>query len=558
MKSILKNKKGITLVSMVVTIILLLILAGVSIRTLGGENGLITKTKMAKEENRKAEYKEKLTISKTEAIIEKGGQDITLDEYIEQIKADKIEGIKSIEKITNEKASVITKEGYIFIITVNTIEYYENENTLPEMNIKDANIEFTFNANTWTNGNVEVTVSKKEDKYTLQLSKDTEKWTTTNKMIFEENGEIYARLIDELGRTSDIASRKITKIDKEKPVITELTPSTNSVRIKATDDLSGIVGYSVTTTNTEPAKFTECESTKELDVTAENLKQGTTYYVWVKDAAENVSKGKETSTGREKFEIKYDGNGGETLSEKQTKYYDIDITLSTTIPTKVGYHFLGWSTDKTSQTAQYKAGDTFKLNGNITVYAVWEKHNFSNNDGICTICNYDARIEATGQTTMNNNWSFSSMVALSTGWNTDNGLLYVSCVANYVPGVSIGDHSLGGNVGMIIYNNKIDLTNVSKIVMNSTLWSNHSSTTTYASLGISSTNSSSAYNDYYSFDKSTTVSNNGKDQNDYCLTLDVSDYTGSYYIKVTTRHELKDNTAFTSHNYIKNIYLEYK
>ena len=126
MKNILKNKKGITLVSLVVTIILLLILAGVSIRTLGGENGLITKTKIAKEENLKSEYKEKLTIAKTEAIVEKGGQDITLDEYIEQIKADKIEGIKSIEKITNEKASVITKEGYIFIITVNSIEYYEN------------------------------------------------------------------------------------------------------------------------------------------------------------------------------------------------------------------------------------------------------------------------------------------------------------------------------------------------------------------------------------------------------------------------------------------------
>ena len=49
MKTVLKNKKGITLVSMVVTIILLLILAGVSIRTLSGENGLIERTQIAKE-----------------------------------------------------------------------------------------------------------------------------------------------------------------------------------------------------------------------------------------------------------------------------------------------------------------------------------------------------------------------------------------------------------------------------------------------------------------------------------------------------------------------------
>ena len=105
----LKEKRGITLVVLVVTIVILLILSGVSIRTLSGESGLITKTKIAKEENQKAKYKESLLLAKTEAIAEKGGQEITLDEYIEQIKADKIEGIKSIEKIINDKASVITK-----------------------------------------------------------------------------------------------------------------------------------------------------------------------------------------------------------------------------------------------------------------------------------------------------------------------------------------------------------------------------------------------------------------------------------------------------------------
>ena len=361
MQNILRDKKGITLVSMVITIILLLILAGVSIRTLGGENGLITKTKIAKEENLKSEYKEKLTIAKTEAIAEKSGQDITLDEYIEQIKADKIEGIKSIEKITNDKASVITKEGYIFIITVNTIEYYENENTLPEMNIKDANIEFVFEPNTWTNKKVEVTVSKKENKYTLQLSKDAEKWATTNKITFEENGEIYARLIDELGRTSDVASRKITKIDKEKPVVTEAISNTNSVKIKATDDAAGIIGYAVTTTNTEPTEFTECESTTELDTTVENLKQGTTYYTWVKDAAENVSESKETSTGSVTG-LTISGNTNNwstnktiTITAGNSNYSQIRYTTDGTIPT---------STTGITYTVP------FKITSNCTIIAV--------------------------------------------------------------------------------------------------------------------------------------------------------------------------------------------
>lgn len=41
----MKNQKGITLIALVITIIVLLILAGVSIAMLTGENGLLSKTK---------------------------------------------------------------------------------------------------------------------------------------------------------------------------------------------------------------------------------------------------------------------------------------------------------------------------------------------------------------------------------------------------------------------------------------------------------------------------------------------------------------------------------
>ena len=45
----MREKSGITLVSLVITIIVLLILAGISINTLVGDNGMITKAKEAKE-----------------------------------------------------------------------------------------------------------------------------------------------------------------------------------------------------------------------------------------------------------------------------------------------------------------------------------------------------------------------------------------------------------------------------------------------------------------------------------------------------------------------------
>lgn len=53
-KTKLKNNQGITLVALVVTIVVLLILAGVSINLVIGNNGLITKAQEAKEKTQQA------------------------------------------------------------------------------------------------------------------------------------------------------------------------------------------------------------------------------------------------------------------------------------------------------------------------------------------------------------------------------------------------------------------------------------------------------------------------------------------------------------------------
>ena len=57
-KNELKNKKGITLIALVITIIVLLILAGVTIATLTGPNGIITRANEAKEATEQAKQDE--------------------------------------------------------------------------------------------------------------------------------------------------------------------------------------------------------------------------------------------------------------------------------------------------------------------------------------------------------------------------------------------------------------------------------------------------------------------------------------------------------------------
>ena len=54
----LKLNDGITLIALVITIIVLLILAGITISMLTGENGILTKVKEAKEKTKQAEQEE--------------------------------------------------------------------------------------------------------------------------------------------------------------------------------------------------------------------------------------------------------------------------------------------------------------------------------------------------------------------------------------------------------------------------------------------------------------------------------------------------------------------
>ncbi len=64
------GKKGITLISLVVTIIVLLILAGVTIATLTGDNGILTRATEAKNKTEEAQEKESLELAVTSSQME--------------------------------------------------------------------------------------------------------------------------------------------------------------------------------------------------------------------------------------------------------------------------------------------------------------------------------------------------------------------------------------------------------------------------------------------------------------------------------------------------------
>ncbi|MCI8384476.1 MAG: type II secretion system protein [Clostridia bacterium] len=100
-----KNNKGITLIALVITIIVLLILAGVSIATLTGENGILNKSTSAKQDKEQQEGKELIKLAINEMMIEKKekGENLTIDfigDHIhEKLKIDKEDVTKNGEPV---------------------------------------------------------------------------------------------------------------------------------------------------------------------------------------------------------------------------------------------------------------------------------------------------------------------------------------------------------------------------------------------------------------------------------------------------------------------------
>lgn len=84
-----KTSKGITLIALVITIIVLLILAAVSIATLTGENGILSKANTAKTETEKAGAKEKVQMAVMSSFDDSG----KLDYGQLKTNLDKVEGI---------------------------------------------------------------------------------------------------------------------------------------------------------------------------------------------------------------------------------------------------------------------------------------------------------------------------------------------------------------------------------------------------------------------------------------------------------------------------------
>ena len=74
------------------------------------------------------------------------------------------------------------------------------------------------------------------------------------------------------------------------------------------------------------------------------------------------------------FTITYNANGGSGApGEQSTDELNGRITISSQIPHRDGYEFIGWATSPSASKPQYSPKDTVSSSRDLTLYAVWEK-----------------------------------------------------------------------------------------------------------------------------------------------------------------------------------------
>lgn len=288
----LKQEKAITLIALIVTIIVLLILAAISVTMLTGTNGLLTKANTAKEETKKAEYKERLEMIKIglqpEKILKKLNTKEYMDRYEEEIRKDNVFEEASIIRKNDETIQVITKEGYIYLVTEESVEYVENpEETPPD--IQESDIEFIINPSTWTRENVEVTIKVTlAERYTLQYTIEDpsveDNWKDyITAVTMTQNGEIYARVKDSSGQISGYATGKVTIIDKTDPTIKESIQTILPSYVPKTPETpqNGSI-YTDSDGNKAPIPkgFTRVEGTVDTGLVIKDNSEGS-QFVWV-------------------------------------------------------------------------------------------------------------------------------------------------------------------------------------------------------------------------------------------------------------------------------------
>lgn len=133
-KNLKGGNRGITLITLVVTIIVLLILAGISIQMLTGNSGILTQASNAKEQTEISSIKERVELAVTSAILNSPNYQLTTEKLKEELQKEFKSDYKSLlgndtwTFETNKHIWLISSDGKV--TTLNNYKIYGNVDCL--------------------------------------------------------------------------------------------------------------------------------------------------------------------------------------------------------------------------------------------------------------------------------------------------------------------------------------------------------------------------------------------------------------------------------------------
>ena len=178
-----------------------------------------------------------------------------------------------------------------------------------------------------------------------------------------EDGSYYSSLDLEKEGPEILAVRKILSANKKSVTL----------QIEVDPIIDGEL--TVTVEEKEATKKGESDGVSEYEI---EVFENKTYRISAREegAGTSTTTVKVSEIDAETYTVFYDANEGENPPEAQTKTENVVMKITQDIPTRVGYTFAGWNTDRNAEIATYRRGGDFALDGNdITLYAIWKDAN---------------------------------------------------------------------------------------------------------------------------------------------------------------------------------------
>lgn len=90
-----------------------------------------------------------------------------------------------------------------------------------------------------------------------------------------------------------------------------------------------------------------------------------------------TASGSFTIGAKTSYTVSYNANGGSGAPSAQTKWFNTNLTLSSSVPSRTGHNFVRWNTNTSNTGTAYNPGGTYSANAGATLYAIWSAHTYT-------------------------------------------------------------------------------------------------------------------------------------------------------------------------------------